>query len=297
MNFALNYSRAAERFLEAGRIQIDLFKLPAWPDLVDQVCSRHPGYIHFPLLVTGGDGIVLDAEKDLPADFDLIERLLTKTGTSKVNIHLCPAPERNTDIPQADRSPGMVQEVTGRMIRDVENLVRRFGASKVIAENDAGGPEMLAAGLEPEVVHSVIEATGCGFLFDLSHARLAARQLGMDPREYIACLPTDRIREMHITGIQKIDEGWMERLRSGGMDEAFIQRHAGRWNDHLPLTAEDWEFAGWAMEQVHRGYWNTPEIVAIEYGGIGGFFEAVSEEAVILEQIPQLKELVKGKQN
>jgi hypothetical protein len=59
MEFALNYSRAAEELLCAGKIRVDRFKCPAWQDLVTTVQQLHTVYVHFPLLVGLGIGDVM----------------------------------------------------------------------------------------------------------------------------------------------------------------------------------------------------------------------------------------------
>ncbi|HLV36123.1 MAG TPA: hypothetical protein VKY59_13445, partial [Spirillospora sp.] len=50
MKFALNYSPQAAELLRAGDIDIDLFKCPDWPHLIEQARQQRPVYIHFPLV-------------------------------------------------------------------------------------------------------------------------------------------------------------------------------------------------------------------------------------------------------
>jgi hypothetical protein len=61
----------------------------------------------------------------------------------------------------------------------------------------------------PETICRVVEETDCGLLLDLSHARLAAWALNMDPQDYVNQLPVQRICEIHVTGIQRIDRHWV----------------------------------------------------------------------------------------
>jgi uncharacterized protein len=116
----------------------------------------------------------------------------------------------------------------------------------------------------------------------------------MDTREYIGRLPIQRIREIHVTGIQRFEGPWIEALRQAGIDAVTIQRFAGRLLDHLPMTGEDWEFFAWAMTQVHSGAWGRPWIVTFEYGGVGPLFQALTQADVLAEQIPRLYKLVNG---
>jgi uncharacterized protein len=117
-----------------------------------------------------------------------------------------------------------------------------------------------------------VDESGCGLLLDLSHARIAALQLGVDERDYINSLPVDRLRELHITGLRFTDEDG--------------------WYDHSPMRAEDWVATQWAIEQIQAGHWAHPWAVALEYGGIGAFFKERSRNDVLAVDIPRLYELI-----
>src|SRR5512133_254438 len=138
MKFALNYSLPALALRRDDPSAFDLFKLPAWDTLVDEVSATHPAYIHFPLSVTGGDGIVRDGETKCPVDFSRVEKFMAQTGTPLVNIHLAPSSRDNPDLAIDDFSATAAEEIIRRMIRDVSCLTRHFGPEKVIAENDTG---------------------------------------------------------------------------------------------------------------------------------------------------------------
>ena len=93
----------------------------------------------------------------------------------------------------------------------------------------------------------------------------------MDEKDYIAALPLDKLRELHITG---------------------VQMHEGRLRDHLPLTENDWEMTAWASAQIRAGAWACPGVVALEYGGVGPAFEWRSDSGVLSEQVPRLYHLI-----
>ncbi len=296
MKFAVNYSREAEALCHAGHIHVDRFKCPAWPDLLTDVQTRHPLYVHFPLRVGMGIGDAMDMETEAPADWARVEALLARTHTPWVNVHVGPSPYEYPHIPVESTAPDHVEPLTEAIIRDVSALVARFGGDHVVAENvyDYDGNEHLHASFLPSVLQHVVEETGCGFLLDLSHAYLAAYYLGRDPYAYTQALPTAHIREIHVSGNQRITETWLTRMHEAGVQEETIQKFKGHLLDHLPMTAADWQFVDWAMAQVHDGAWRTPEIVAFEYGGIGPMFQAVTSAEVLAEQIPRLYALVKG---
>lgn len=292
MDFAVHYSAPAAALVDAGAIAVDRFKCPAWPDLVARVQARYPLYIHFPLRVGGGAGPV-DTETKRPPDWEKIDALLARTGTPFVNVHLEPTMREHPDIPLDSGDPAHVAALTDALIRDVRAVVARYGAERVIAENVPNGQGTPHIAFTPAVIRGVVEETGCGFLLDVSHARRAARAIGMDAATYIAELPVERTREIHITGIQVFDERWAAILERAGLGENVIAHFRGRWQDHLPFTEADWTFAAWAMAEVRRGAWGAPWGVALEYGGVGPLWEAITDEEILRTQVPRLAHLVK----
>jgi len=295
MDFAVNYSVAAADLLCRGEIEIDRFKCPAWPDLIDDVQTVTPIYVHFPLRVGAGIGDAWDGEAGRPADWRKIEALLARTGTPLVNAHLSLSVRDHPDVPLDTRDPAHVDRLAACLIRDVRGMVKRLGPDRVIVENiHEFGASHLHAGLFPEVIRRVTDETGCGFLLDLSHAHIAAHDIGMDPRQYVSALPVDCIREIHISGNQRVEGRWLDLLRQAEPDEDLVRRLTGRLLDHLPMTPEDWDLTAWAMAQVHSGAWAEPWVVTMEYGGVGWFFEVVTDVDVLAAQVPRVRALVEG---
>ena len=293
MDLAVNYSLAAERLLLAGRVAFDRFKLPAWPDLAKDVSARHRTHVHLPLTAGAWSRGVLDGETGKPPDWARVDQLLSDTDTALVNIHLTPTPAAHPGLdPTAtdDRTQAVVAE---NLLRAVLELVGRYGRERVIAENDPDNGESMRAGLMPEVISRVIEEAGCGLLLDLAHVRITAAKWGTDPRAYALALPVHRLREVHISGVQRLSGAWAQRLReSDERGRALLARLEGELIDHLPMTPEDWRFVTWAFGQIRDSRWRRPEVVTFEYGGIGGHWEAVTQESALAEQIPQLRKLV-----
>jgi len=292
IQFAVNYSREAARLYRAGQIPLDRFKCPAWPDLISSAQEDGAVYVHFPLLVGTGQGHPINTETQGPPDWGIIEALMAETATPWVNVHLGPRPEDHPELAGYDRHT-QVARITDALIRDLEPLVARFGEHRVVGENifEYFGGHLRPA-VFPEVLGRVLEETGCGLLLDLSHARLAAHDLGLDPYAYVSSLPTDRIREIHVTGIQRFGPQWVARLQDAQVSVASVTRVAGQWIDHLPMTPQDWRFFAWAMERIRRGQWRLPEIVAFEYGGVGKIFGALTIPEVLAYQVPRLYTMV-----
>jgi uncharacterized protein (UPF0276 family) len=293
MRLAVNYSAAASGLLRRGAVSFDAFKVPAWPDLADQARVQHPTYVHFPLIVGAGLGDALDGETNAPADWGKVERLLSETDTRFINVHLAPAPEHMPHIPADGVAPEHAEAVAERMLDDLRPVVARFGADRVIAENDQlNAGQTLRAAYLPEVITAVIEEAGCGLLLDLSHARIAADVLGIPLDDYLEALPLARLRDLHITGVQIFDDGWMARMRSWGIPEAQVQDRLGLAQDHLPMTDPDWAALAALLDRVRRREVPEPWMATFEYGGVGPMWEAVTVEAILAEQIPLLKAML-----
>ena len=261
---AVNYSPQAAALRLSGSLPIDLYKCPDWPDLIGEAVGsgEHPIYVHFPLVA--GDGSLESV------DWPRVERLLGETYTPFVNLHLAP----HAKTFQEQESAASRSRILDALRKEIEGVGARFGAQRVILENvpyygEEG--DRLRLGVLPEIITGLIQDTGCGLLFDLSHARISAHYLGVDEREYIAALPLNKLRELHITG---------------------VQMHEGRLRDHLPLTENDWEATAWAFAQIQAGAWARPGVVALEYGGVGPTFEWRSDSDVLAEQVPRLYRLV-----
>ncbi|MBN1669087.1 MAG: DUF692 family protein [Anaerolineales bacterium] len=263
MDFAINYSPEAAGLLGAGQIELDFFKTPPWPDMIAQADRLRPVRVHFNLHA-GNPQLA-------QTDWGLIEDLLANTATQFVNIHLLvkgkELPHIAIDHPPSDAE---MRAVAARMLENVQILCDRFGPERVIAENipyRVGQGQDLRACVEPWVIQQVVEASGCGLLLDISHARIAARALGLDEKAYIQALPVGQLRELHFTGIHD----WN-----------------GFWMDHLPILAHDWPWLEWVMAQNGSAGWGEAEMLAFEYGGTGEFFSRFSDPQVMKTQVPQL---------
>lgn len=265
MKLAINYSTQAAGLLQAGRIQLDRFKCPNWPHLVGEARQMSPVAVHFNFQAGQGR---------LPADWEPTERLLRETDTPYVSLHLNPVSPDFPGIPVDAADSDDAGIIFRQMLADVQTVCDHFGPEKVIVENvPYRGPaeKTMRPAVEPQVIHRIIEATGCGLLLDVSHARIAAHALGLDAREYMNALPVHRLHELHFTGLHAID---------------------GRLVDHLPALESDWPELAWALDQIHAGTWAEPWLLAFEYGGVGEAFAWRSDPEVIASQLPRLWKMV-----
>ncbi|HSB67464.1 MAG TPA: DUF692 family protein [Anaerolineales bacterium] len=266
MYLAINYSPAAARLVQAGKIHIDYFKTPNWDELIAQARELCPVAIHF-TLEAGNDSLG-------DVDWEKIQQQLFATKTPYVNLHL---DARQTYYPayqSGTTHPSEVANVTQVILSDVMKAVERFGAERVIIENSpyqGVDGNTMALCVQPNLIKQVVMETGCGFLLDISHAIITARYLDMQPEEYISNLPVEHIKELHFAGMH-------------------YNQASGHWMDHLSIQEEDWQWLDWALERVHSGEWSLPWLLAFEYGGVGEPFEWRSNPQVIAEQVPKLCE-------
>ncbi|MCO6451373.1 MAG: DUF692 family protein [Caldilineales bacterium] len=294
MKLALNYSRMAAEMVRSGQIDIDRWKCPPWPEMIAEASVTRPVCVHFSLDVGAGIGDAIDGGTKQPADWSEIERIMQATDTQFVNLHLSPK-QRNYPAFGDPLDPELVELVRANLLFDVQAVAARLGPEHIILENDnANGPSKLLAAVLPATITEIVENTGCGFLFDISHARLAAYHLGLDAVDYIDQLPLAATGELHVTGIQTIDESWAERLRQYGLTDEQIRRYAGRWQDHTPLTQADWDFLAWSKTQLRAGRWGEPQLCAVEIGGEGPFWQATFDPLAMSEQIPRLASLLRS---
>ncbi|MFO7545691.1 MAG: DUF692 family protein [Trueperaceae bacterium] len=296
MELAVNFSPALARLLEAGDVEVDRIKVPDWEELITAASALRPIYVHFPYQA----GATIETVEPERA-----ARLLRETGTRLLNLHVAPSRERFPEIAVDDVSPAAKRAVVDALVQDVEVAKAALAAGSNQAEEPTGaagatlpevpavaagatlpevpavaienliyrGPDrsLLRAGVEPDVLHAVIDATGCALVLDLSHARISAEALGVDPWRYLDAMPVAALRELHMTGVHRIG------------DES---------KDHLPLLDDDWRFFEGALARIAAGAWAPPDVVAFEYGGVGPVFDWRSEPEVLRDQVPRLLERV-----
>ncbi|MDP9172650.1 MAG: DUF692 domain-containing protein [Planctomycetota bacterium] len=258
MELAINFSYPSAELVLSGKIQVDRFKTPDWADLMSEARKYLPVYVHF--------AINAGADDSRTTDWALADAMARETNTPFINLHLAPREKDFAGQPES--------AVLDRTVRDVHRASDYFGVNRVIVENIPLGnwdEGFSPACGKPQIIREVIEQTGTGFLMDLSHARLTARHLGFDEREYISALPVKHLKEMHLTGLATVE---------------------GRLRDHMPMSEEDWIITQWAMDQIHSGRWGKPMIVAFEYGGVGVPFAWRTDPNVIASQVPRLYEMV-----
>lgn len=261
IHLAVNYSQMAATLVETGAMEVDFFKCPNRTRVLEKARRQRPVYVHFPLYSGRCMGEV--------ADLDAVAERLQKTGTPYVTTRLDPQIE-----PQTGMMGGLFSAID-RTLRNVRTLAAHFGTDRVIVENAPYYKEQARHGsmaAEPAFIRQVVEETGCGFLLNLAHASVAARSMEMDARLYLSLLPVEALRALHVAG---------------------TPTQAGPLREPVPMTDPDWALFDWVVERIGEDAWGTPRIMALEYGGVGPWFEARTDPAVLARQLSCLQQTVR----
>jgi len=270
MKLAVNYSPQAADLLARGEVRFDLFKCPDWPDMIAAAQAVCPTYVHFSLRAGRGG---VDA-----AALDRIADLLETTETREVSTHLAPHGDGFPGMPLDTREPEHVRRVIAAAQRDVNALVDRFGARRVSVENTMWAPDpphrIPRPALEAGTIDRVVRRTNVGLVLDLAHARCTAKFLDVGEREYIRSLPTDRLRELHVSGTR--------------------EEPNGLWEDHFEMSDDDATLTEWAFDRIRQSDWPVPWVTTLEYGGTGGLFRDRSDADALRRQLTRLDPLVRS---
>ncbi|MEE4193734.1 MAG: DUF692 family multinuclear iron-containing protein [Anaerolineae bacterium] len=288
MQFSVNYSEPLVKLLQTGKAQVDLIKLPAWPNLVETALKVAPCYIHFPLNVGDGLGDAMNSETNQRVDWDFIEALMQRTDTPIINVHLSPHLENNPQVIDDPWNEDTFACMAEQTLRDLEGVIRRWGKEIVIAENPFPDAVNVSVSSTPRFVRSVIETVDIGFLLDVSHARLSARKLGLDEKEYLRQLPLERTREIHITGIKTMEGEYLEKLLQNPPKEFDITDFIGEEIDHQSMSEDDFSFLEHVYQLIDNGICREPWVASMEHGGLGSFWELSIDEHVLAQQVPRL---------
>jgi len=90
--------------------------------------------------------------------------------------------------------------VVERLIHNVTALKAATGVPLLLENLDYNPTGAYEYVCEPGVIRTVLEATDTFLLLDLAHAQVSAARLGLAPHDYVARLPLERVRQLHVSG-------------------------------------------------------------------------------------------------
>lgn len=150
-----------------------------------------------------------------------------------------------------------LNELFANICRNVRDLAAAISVPLILENLDycpGGAYEHVC---EPGFIAGVLAETGAGLLLDLAHARVSAARMGVPIGEYLAQLPLDRVRQLHISG---------PRPRDGVLADA-----------HEPLLDEDYELLRDVLSR------SKPLALTLEY---------FRDQVALLDQVARLREML-----
>lgn len=126
-----------------------------------------------------------------------------------------------------------------RLIRRLRRMLPRFDRPVILENMPANRHLDNAFESDPAMIRRVLDALDVDMLLDLAHARVAAAFHQMPVRDFLAQLPLERVRQVHISGARQV----------GGVVQ----------DAHETLSADDYDLFQWVIERTQ------PEVVTLEY--------------------------------
>lgn len=256
---AVNDTPLSRALVRADRLRPDLVETsgPKADDASDAFGQR-------PLLLHNA---VWDWSLAHPAALDedevraLTARRLAATGAPWLSVHIgfaaATVAYRDTMRPT---SPPLTRDVTlTRMAATVRALAAELEVPLLLENLDHQATGAYDHVCEPAFVAELLEATDALLLLDLAHAQVSASRLGRTIDAYLAGLPLDRVRQLHVSG---------PRPRDGALHDA-----------HQPLRDGDLDLLRELLSVT------APWAVTLEYG---------REEGALLEQVATLRGVLGG---
>ena len=209
IQLATNLSDPLLELLQSGRAPIDAVEVGRWFSL-RQTRAYRQMLPDLPFTFHGGD--LIERVGLVPGAVRRIAAYLDCTASPWVSMHISmwlPGMvwlmlRRGWRMPLPDP-----ERATRRFIRQVHRLARSIRVP-VILENTEPLPfEGYDFEVQPGRIAQVLAGAECGFVLDLSHARVSAGVLGVDVQRYLVDLPLERVVQLHVSAMA----AWLTRTR------------------------------------------------------------------------------------
>jgi hypothetical protein len=168
--------------------------------VIDQVRTHYPVALHgVSMSIGSAEGLNRDYLRRLRALADRVQPLwisdhLCWTGAHGFNSHdLLPMPYTREALEIVRRNLEQAQEALGRPM-----LLENPSSYVTFAHDEM--PEWA-------FVAELVRRSGCFLLLDVNNVFVTARNHGFDPAEYLAAVPADRVRQIHLAGHSQGREG------------------------------------------------------------------------------------------
>lgn len=236
MELSVNYSEEVKELVEEGKINfidyLKLFSINGDLSPFDYCTSK--GKVLFHGLIGNNSDI---ARKDFlqNRDWELQRKYFVESKIPHVSFHISLGYK---DIEFEDEV-STIETIK----RNVEGTRELFDYEVILENMPLRKSESQFFFLaRPEFISKVIEETGTYFLLDIAHARAAAYALEIPYDEYIKGLPLDKIREIHLSGCNLMENG------------EIIPNHD-------KMNEEDYEILNYLLKEC-----KNLKVVTLEYG-------------------------------
>jgi uncharacterized protein len=109
-------------------------------------------------------------------------------------------------------------ELLACQVREAQDFLER----QILVENVSAYVEFEHSHLaEWEFLGAVVERSGCGLLLDVNNIYVSSKNLGLDARAYIAGVPGEAVREIHLAGHAQLDGVLVDNHGSRVCDEVW----------------------------------------------------------------------------
>jgi uncharacterized protein (UPF0276 family) len=161
--------------------------------VIDAVRERYPVAMHgVSMSIGSADGVKLDYLRRLKALADRVRPLwvsdhLCWTGVEGFNSHdLLPLPYTEEALDVVCANIALVQDVLERPI-----LLENPSSYVTFADDELS---------EHGFIAEMCARTGCHLLLDVNNIYVSATNHGFDAQDYLAGVPVDRVRQIHLAG-------------------------------------------------------------------------------------------------
>lgn len=145
-------------------------------------------------------GLSLDIGGPDPLDRDLISDIITLQRELQVPVYsehlsFCAADGHLYDLLPIPFTEEAVRWVSGR-VRQVQDML----GAPLVLENASYYAQPWQDLGEAEFIAAVVAESGCQLLLDVNNVYVNSINHGYDPRQFLAALPLERVRYLHVAG-------------------------------------------------------------------------------------------------
>lgn len=154
-----------------------------------------------------GVGLSIGGESPLDSShLDRLATLIARYQPAEFSEHLAWSTHGgrffNDLLPLSYDTPTLV-----RVCAHIDQVQERLGR-KMLLENPSTYLEFVSSSYsEPDFLAAIVQRTGCGLLLDVNNVYVSCCNNGHDPQAYLAALPLQAVRQIHLAGhAQECDE-------------------------------------------------------------------------------------------